>query len=181
MRRTNTNRMGTNRKGSILLAVMVVITLAALVGTTVLYRADAQRGSAANAMQHAQLRALAWSGVQAAMAELSSQRDELMQGGTPTLTASWDLYTGPVHGNVRLAPIGAKQAVFVSEGGKLDVNVATAAMLGKLEGVGDGTAAKIVGARSTGFGSAEELGVVDGMSAGLLFGSAENEEALDRG
>src|SRR4051812_37446493 len=95
-----------SRRGSILLTVMVVITLAALVGTTVLYRADAQRGSARNGMEHAQLRALAWSGVQGAMAELASQRGDLMQGGTPALTGEWSLYKGTVRGGIRLAPIG---------------------------------------------------------------------------
>jgi DNA uptake protein ComE-like DNA-binding protein len=78
---------------------------------------------------------------------------------------------------VRLAPIGAKQAVSVSEGGKLDVNVVTGAMLGHLEGVGEATGGKIVGARGAGFGSPEELGTVDGVSAGLLFGAGDAEDA----
>jgi DNA uptake protein ComE-like DNA-binding protein len=169
------------QRGSILLAVMVLITLAALVGTTVLYRADAQRGSAANAMEHAQLRSLAWSGVQAAMAELSSQRGALMQGGAPSLTASWDLYTGTVHGNVRLAPLGTGDVLTVSEGGKLDLNASTAPMLARLPGVGDALAGKIVAARGAGFGSAEELAGVEGVTADLLFGGGAADRASREG
>jgi DNA uptake protein ComE-like DNA-binding protein len=160
------------RRGSILLAVMVVITLAALVGTTALYRADAQRGSAMTEMEHAQLRALAWSGVQGAMSELAGQRAVLMQGGVPTLTPAWDLYTGTVRGSVRLAPLGPSGTVAVSEGGKLDLNSVDAAMLARLVGVGDSLAGKIIGARGGGFGSPEELANVEGVSADALYGSA---------
>jgi DNA uptake protein ComE-like DNA-binding protein len=160
------------KRGSILLAVMVVLTLAALVGTTVLYRADAQRGSAATAMERAQLRALVWSGVQGAMAELAGQRGELMDGAAPHLTASWDLYTGTTRGNIRLTPMGSGGELAVSEGGKVDANIADAAMLGRLEGVGETLAGKIAGARGAGFGSPEELASVEGLSAETLFGEA---------
>src|SRR5262245_33678267 len=170
------------RRASILLAVMVVIVLAALVGSTVLYRADAQRGSAMTVMEHAQLRALAWSGVLGAMAELQSQRAELLAGGAAHLTSSWNLYTGTVRGNVRLAAIGPGNGV--SEAGKLDVNLASAAMLARLPGVGDSLAAKIVSERGAGFASPEELARVDGLGAEVLFGEQSaggREESASEG
>jgi DNA uptake protein ComE-like DNA-binding protein len=169
------------RRGSILLAVMVVVVLAALVGTTVLYRADAQRGSAMTVMEHAQLRALAWSGVQGAMAELQSQRGELLAGGEARLTSSWNLYTGSSRGSVRLAAIGPRGAAALSEAGKLDVNLASAAMLARLPGVGDSLAARIVTDRGPGLASPEELARVDGLGAEVLFGEQSGGGAVGSG
>jgi DNA uptake protein ComE-like DNA-binding protein len=156
------------RQGTVLLTVMMIIVLAALIGTSVLYAADAQRGSAALTLNQAQLRALAWSGVQAALAEMHTQREALMRGESPVLTGSWELFDGNVSGTVRLAPIGPEGEFAVSEAAKLDLNLATPAMLAKLPGMNEEAAAKVVAARGSGFGAVEELARVDGLGASML-------------
>ena len=164
-------KKGRANSGAVLLTVMVIITLSALIGTTVLFAADAQRGTAQLTVSQAQLRALAWSGVQASMAELASQRGALLDGKAPTLTKSWSLYEGGGTGSVRLAVIGPGEAQWTSENGRLDINVSTKEMLAKLPGMTDELAAKVIGARGQGFGSPEELARVEGLSPTLLLGS----------
>jgi DNA uptake protein ComE-like DNA-binding protein len=167
------------RRGSVLLAVMVIIVLAALIGTSVLYAADAQRGSATLTMQQAQLRALAWSGVQGALAELDGQRDALMRGESPVLTGSWELFEGGVTGSVRLVAMGAEGEFAASEAARLDLNLATGGMLAKLPGMSEETAAKVIAARGQGFGATEELARVDGLGASVLVDAPDGESAVE--
>lgn len=167
------------RRGSVLLAVMMIIVLAALIGTSVLYAADAQRGSATLTLNQAQLRALAWSGVQAALAELHAQRESLMRGEGPVLTESWELFDGTVTGSVRLASMGPEGELAASEAARLDLNLATAAMLAKLPGVSEEAAAKVVAARGGGFGAAEELARVEGLATSTLVEVGAEENAAE--
>lgn len=158
------------RRGAILLAVMLIITIAALVGTSVLYTADAQRGSATITLQQAQLRSLAWSGVQGAMAQLAAQREALLRGEQPTLTAEWSLFEGSTTGDIRLAPLDpqSESSTAASECAKLDLNTATAPMLAKLPGLNDELAGKVLAARGKEFGAPEELARVQGLPASIL-------------
>ena len=63
-------------RGTILLAVLVVITISALAGTTAMYFGEAASSAARVSLKRTKSRALAWSGMQAVMAELADQRDD---------------------------------------------------------------------------------------------------------
>lgn len=167
-------------RGVILLSVLVVVAIAALVGTTAMYVAEGERAGAEVSIERTRARALAWSGVQAALAELAEQRDVLLTGAAPELTPEWTLYTDEngSRGVVRLVPIGPEGEVAVSELGKLDINTATEEMLAKVEGIGEGLAARIVEERAKRpFESAEDLARVVGVTAELLYGAGDDVDA----
>ncbi len=163
------------RRGAVLIVVMIIIALAALIGTSVLYVADAQRGSASLTLSQARLRSLAWSGVQAAMAEMQAQRAELLKGSAPKLTASWQLWKGSQAGQITLTALGPDDAHAVSEAGKLDINMASDAMLALLPGMSDTLAGAVVQARGPGFGSPEELAGVKDLSLAVLLDAGAEE------
>ncbi|MFM9994418.1 MAG: ComEA family DNA-binding protein [Phycisphaerales bacterium] len=171
------------QRGLILLSVLVVLVIAALAGTTAMYAADARVASSRVALSRTQARASAWSGVQAALAELAAQRDDLLTGATPELTSEWTLFTDDLGltGVVRLVPLGAPDGNGVSECGKLDVNTVTEDMLGKLPLVGPDLAKRIVAERATRpFDSVEDLMRLPGMTTDLLYGGAGGDDAEAR-
>ncbi|MGE4197990.1 MAG: hypothetical protein AB7G11_12805, partial [Phycisphaerales bacterium] len=73
----------------VLLMTLIVITIGALVGSTVLYYAGSTSHSAQIGLRAAPSRAMAWSGVQAVMSELAAQREEILQGKKPSITEYW--------------------------------------------------------------------------------------------
>jgi len=170
-------RKPARHRGSILLAVAVVLMLAALIGTTILSRVDVQREAAGVRLEQTQLRSLAWSGVQGVMAQLGMQRGAILDGGTPELTASWGLFSegDGVQGSVRLVPMDGGQDLCLSESSKLDVNAASSEMLAKLPGMTAALAEAVVAARGEGFTSPESLTAVDGMTTTLLYGSGATD------
>src|SRR5262245_21083310 len=93
-----------DRRAMILLSVMLVVAIAALAGTTAMYFSQAQMASTRTTLKRTQARAMAWSGVQAAMAEIADQREKLLDGGAPDLTTEWELFSeeGGARGVVRL-------------------------------------------------------------------------------
>lgn len=184
-----------SHRGTVMFAVLVVVTLAALTGTALVLSAGARVEDAAAGLKRTQSRAAAWSGVQAVMVQLESQRDVLLSAGAPTLDPEYRVFSdGGVSGVARLAVLARGQAgdettasaspsdaaaeVWESENAKLDINVATAEMLAKLPGVTKELAGAIVAARGErGFGSVEELLRVPGMTAEILFGVGGAESA----
>lgn len=163
------------RRALALLAVLIVITIGALVGASLLYAAEAGRESAATSLRMEQSRLLAWSGVQAVMAELAVQRDRLLLGEPAEVTASWvftpeeslsSAASGPRFA-YRLRSIDGTE--LASETGRLDINHATAEMLARLPGVTEALAAKIVAARP--FASVHDLLGVEGVTEQMLFGA----------
>lgn len=158
------------RRGSLLLGVLIVVMIASMVGLSMMSAASIHRGEARGALRRAQSRALAWSGVLAIVSQMETQRAEILAGTTPNLKRAWSLGDGSV---IRLIAPTASSSLVVSESAKLDVNLATAEMLDKLEGLPTGTAPRIVQARNDGaFESAEELTRVSGLSANVLYGEA---------
>lgn len=138
----------TERRGLIILAVAIAIAVASLAAVTMLFVAWAHVEAGRRATERARLQALAWSGVQGAMAELASQRDILLLGGEPILTSQWTLFEDEgIRGSVRLVPI-AGASVAMSEASKLDLNTATAEMLSLLPGLGDANADGDAGVQS---------------------------------
>ncbi len=171
------------RPGMVLLAVLVVIVLASLVGTTVLIVADADRAGAEVSLHRTQSRAVAWSGVQAVMAELADQREELLDGRKPRVTEEWTVVgddRDAERGVFRLVPLGV-DGPLVSEPAKLDLNSATVEMLSRLPGVGPDLAAKIVAARDAApLPSVEALLSVEGIGPDLLYGPVSDGTADPR-
>ncbi len=167
------------RRGSVLLGVLVLVTIGAFVGTSVLVAVDARQMGSSSSLREDQARALVWSGVQAVMAELSSQREDLLAGLRPELTEEWVLFTDELgrEGVVRLLALDGDGALLAqAEAGKLDINHASEAMLARLEGVGEELASRIVAAREASpFASVEELLRVEGVTPALLYGEVALE------
>lgn len=162
------------RRAFTILAVLVVITIGALVATSTLHATDAQHALIEASIRHTRSRALAWSGVQAAMSELAQQREDLLDGMAPVLTDEWDLFDldDGRRGVVRLVVIGEEGAVAQSEAGKLNVNTATVEMLALIPGLDQTLAERIVERRNSApITSVESLADLEGMTIERLYGS----------
>lgn len=167
------------RRGSLLLGVLVVVMIASMIGLSMMSAASLHRGEARGTLRRAQSRALAWSGVLAVVSQMESQRTEILGGKEPDLKRAWSLGEGSV---IRLTSPTASALPVASESAKVDVNRASAEMLGKFEGLPTGVAARLVQARDEhAFESAEELTRVRGLSASVLYGTAAqpSSEASD--
>jgi prepilin-type N-terminal cleavage/methylation domain-containing protein len=168
--------MSSGRRGVVLLTVLLVVTMGALIGTTLILAVDAERAGIEGRLASDQSRAMAWSGVQGVMAELAGQRDELLVGDDPVLTEEWVLIEnagGLGRGVVRLVAF-EDGSIVRSEAARLDINAATAEMLGALPGVSATEAEAIVSGRSVGmYASVDELAGVDG-AKGLLDSEGED-------
>lgn len=163
-------------RGFALYAVLVTVTIGALVAASVVYSAQAQRVAADAAARRVQSRAIAWSGVQAVQEELRAQRADLLLGRRPALSDEWPLF---VDGDGRRA---VARLVFtdgqaaVSESGKIDINAATAEMLALVPGLDAEIAARIVAARGAGkFGSVRDLASIEGLRN--AFAPSEEDES----
>lgn len=160
-----------HRRGSLLLGVMLIVMIAAMVGLSMLSAASIHQGEAKGTLRRSQSRALAWSGVLAAVSQMESQRSDILAGSEPSLKTAWSLGEGSV---VRLVPPTASTALIVSESAKLDANLGSAEMLAKLDGLASGLEARVVQARTERtFESAEELARVDGITPRALYGEAD--------
>lgn len=115
-------RISQSRPGAVLIAVLVVVVLSVLFGASIVWSANAEIDATRHANRATQSRALAWSGVQAAMAELAAQRDDILRAGRPRLSPELDAFSKS-GGVVRLVEITAG-ATAVPEASKLNVNVA---------------------------------------------------------
>jgi hypothetical protein len=154
-----------------IIGVLLVITIGALVASTAMHVTDGQRALVEASMRRTRSRALAWSGVQAAMAELASQRDELLDGADPALTETWDLFevSAGRRGVVRLLPIGAGGELFESEASKINVNTAGVETLALVPGLDETLAQRIVDRRADGaIESVESLVEIEGITGELI-------------
>ncbi len=176
------------RRGTILIAVLLVLTISALAGTTAMYYGEAAAAGAEVTLKRTRSRAMAWSGVQALMAELDTQREQLLNGEAPLVTTQWQVFeNGGKRGIVRLVALEKDDAGLerwvVSESAKLDLNRATAEMLAKLGPMSEEKSASVVTARDKGFGSVEELvrvaGLGDLVGAGDGAASGRNASAAN--
>ncbi len=132
-RQKHPSRAASQRRGVILLVVFVIISGAALIMTSLSFLGRAEMRSAALVGRTSQAHALAWSGVQAVMAELDRQRQDLLDGRDPQISDNWSLYgTETERGMVYLLPIGLDDELIASESCKLDINMADAASLSRL-------------------------------------------------
>jgi DNA uptake protein ComE-like DNA-binding protein len=165
------------RRGTILVAVLLVITIASLVGTGAMYTARAEALGASVSLRRTEARALAWSGVQGVMAELSAQREALLDGEEPRLTEEWELWEeGMVRAVVRLAPVRESGPLILSEPARLNLNSATAEMLAAA-GLEQKEAEAIVAARQERpLSSVQDVMQLEGMSAARFRGLSGDEQ-----
>lgn len=170
--------MKANRHGTILLAVMLIVVLGVMSASTVVLTARAGRGAVSHGLGRTQSRAVAWSGVQAVMAELLAQREQLLRGEEPSLSGQWVIFEdGSRSGVARLVPFASETDGAASEAALVNINTATADMLARLDGMDGETAEAIVRSRpSGGYASTGELGAAAGVSISLLV-SGESEES----
>lgn len=174
---------GYRRHGLSMFVVFVIIAMGTLLAMGLAYQAGSMRmGSRVSGLK-TQAHSLAWSGLQAVMAELDTQRDVILAGGVPEVTDEWSLYgTGSERGMVRLIPLknsGFREVLLESESAKLDVNAVDAETLIRLfEYLGldepDKLAKSIISKRNQlqtkRFLSIGDLLTVDGITEKLLWG-----------
>jgi DNA uptake protein ComE-like DNA-binding protein len=161
--------------------VLAVVVLSVSVAMGVLWSASTRVEASEGTWRRQQLRALALSGVRLAMAELESQREALLDGGTPVLTRELVLYSdGTGRGVATLLPL-SEGTPARSELTGLDLNRATAEMLSRLPGVSGALAAKIVAERGPGYTSVEEVGPAaaeSGLEIASIYGRPGEADAV---
>lgn len=157
------------RRGLVILAVLVIVASAALIATSAVTRAGAARHTSEASARRAETEALAWSGVQLALDEFGSQRDDLLRGESPKLTRSWTLYetSAGERAVVRLVA-DAHGEVVHAEAARVDLNEASAETLAALPGMSEPLAQAIVAARP--FRSVRELARVPDLDVDSLAG-----------
>ncbi len=160
------------------MTVLVVMGGAILVATGLLVLAQAEIAGSAGAGDRAQSRALAWSGLQAAMALLDQQREVILSGSTPSLDDELVIYeAGGRLGVVRLLPVGPAGVRLVAEAGRLDLEHAGAPELAATGFVDEALAQTILDHRrrlGRPFQSVAELLDVPEVSAETLYGVIED-------
>lgn len=145
-------RVAGRRRAVALAAVLLVIALGALVGTTAVYFASAEYASTSATARRVQARALAWSGVQSATDEVWRQRLAILAGESPRLEREGVLFEdGPpgagTRGVYRLRIVGGEDCPYAAaEAGLVDANSASAERLSAL-GLGPALAEEIVSRR----------------------------------
>ena len=174
----------TDNRGFTLIAVLVLMGSALLVGTSLLFMAQAEMAGSASAAGAAQSRALAWSGVQAVMSDLNDQRQQILDGVTPTIKDEYVIYELNARlGVVRLVSLGPDAARLVPEAGKLDLNIVDATMLADTELVDPDLAQAIIDFRDNELGgsfqSVAQLLSVPGITPELLYGPIDEIRVMD--
>ena len=170
----------TLRRAVILPGVLIVVSIAAIIGVAALSRTDAHQELAAASIGSMQSRSLAWSGVLAAQSQLFASRDRILAGEDPTLVTTWSTSVSGGTGIVRLLPFGDPESetplYFEFESAKLDANMISEDALSKLDGLGQDLSAKIITARAGGFQCVEAIAAVEGMTDEQLFGPMRDAE-----
>lgn len=162
--------------------VLAVVVLAVSVAAGMLASASTRIDAAEATWRRQQLRAIALSGLRGAMAQLESQRDELLAGQSPSLSTELVLYADATgRGVATLLPPGDGGDLHAwSALSGLDPNRATAEMLARLPGVPESLAGKIVSGRGRGYSSVEEIGVLaveEGLDLSAVFGPYSHAQA----
>jgi DNA uptake protein ComE-like DNA-binding protein len=174
-----------HRRGLALIAVLLIMGATVLVATSLLFVAQAEYAGSARTDDTVQARALAWSGVQAAMVRLDEQHQDILDGSVPELDeAQFIVYeTATRLGVVRLLPVGPAGEHLVPEAGKLDVNGIDAEILAATELIEPGLADAVIGYRDRTLGrpfqSVGELLRVEGLSVETLYGPVEQFWSAD--
>lgn len=141
-------------RGSALVAVLVIVVIGILLAAGIMSRAVSRVEDSTLALKRSGSRAMAWSGVQAAMATIANQREQMLMGGDVTLTdaRSWEYADadGPGLWTVSLQSLDAAGGLAVAEAACINVNTATEEQLGKVAALGSAGAAAVMERRSRG-------------------------------
>ena len=175
----------TFRRAIILPGVLIVVSIAAMIGVAALSRTDAHQDLATASIGSMQSRSLAWSGVLAAQSQLFANRQGILSGDEPTLTPMWSTQISGGTGVIRLLPLSGTEdenpMYYAYESARVDANSISEESLAKLEGIGPELASKIVAMRGAGFQCAESIAAVEGITDELLFGPMRDAEGpVDR-
>lgn len=155
------------RRGVVLMAVLVVAGIGLLLAGTMLLLVRGETASSSRAAEAVRSRSLAWSGVQAVLAELAAQRPAILAGERPQLDPQYLLGDdGPRLGVVRLLPAGPGGERISPESSRLDLATITAERLVASGLADEALAAAVIAARD-----AVPRGRLDSV-AGLLAASA---------
>jgi len=166
------------RRGSVILAVMVVMAVALLIVVGMLSVVRGEVAAASTAPRTTQSRALAWSGLQAIGTSLDRQRDRILDGAAPTLRRQIVLVDDDRRlGVVRLLEFGSDGQTLVAEAGKIDLNSVDLESLAATGLVDEALARRIIEHRDRlgggRFRSEIDLLAVPGVNATLLYGTLD--------
>ena len=154
----------TRRRGVVLMAVLVVAGIGLLLAGTMLMLVRGETASSGRAAEAVRSRALAWSGVQAVLSELASQRPAILAGERPQLDPQYLLgEEGPRLGIVRLLPAGPGGERISPESSRLDLATVTAEQLVASGLADEELAAAVIAARDAAKGG--RLDAVEGLLA----------------
>lgn len=169
------------RRAIILPGVLVVVSIAAIIGVAAISRTNAHEDLADAALGSMQSRSLAWSGVLAVQSQLQSSRLSILAGEDPSVQLSWSTSISGGIGVVRLLPFteeGDEAPIYVEfESAKLDLNMISVDSLAQLDGIGPELAGRIVGARGVGFQCVEAIAKIEGVTDEVLFGPMRESES----
>lgn len=173
-----------HRRAFVLVAVLVIGGSALLVATSLLFLSQADITASAGVAGAARSRALAWSGVQAVMSSLNSQRNRILQGELPDLEREYQIYETETRlGLIRLLPIGGTGQRLVPEAGKLDINSVDAETLVLTGLVDQPTAEGTIAFRDRAGGgqyqSVAELLRAEGVTPAGLYGPIQDLTIMD--
>jgi len=138
-------------RGLALFAVLVVVVLASLAGTTAIVVSTADRARAAHALNAAEARAAAESALDAILQELGAQRTEALAGSTPTVIPSRTLRVRPDGSRVvyRLVELTDRPGEHLrAENARLDINTVPREALERLDALTPGAIDAILAARA---------------------------------
>lgn len=159
--------------------MLFLVVLASLSATTMLTAVAAERAAVTRELEEIQLRAATRSALLIYKAELADQRDAMLDGEAPSLSEEIRIDMGEDEPAVivRLVP-NADGTTISPEPARLDLNHATAAMLGALPGVTTALAERLVSEReSAWYLSRSDALRVEGADA--LFSAESSETDAD--
>lgn len=143
-----------SRRGSALVAVLVIVVIGVLLAAGIMARAVSRVEDSSLSLRRSGSRAMAWSGVRAAMMGLAAQRETLLTGGDATFVESkaWEFADpeGPGIWKVALLPLDDQGTLAISEAALINVNTASEEQLAKVVGLGSTGAAGVMGRRARG-------------------------------
>ncbi len=147
-----------HRRSFIMFAIMIVVMSTLLVATGVIFLVQAESRSSHGVIDSAQSRAIAWSGLQAVMAELQDQRSDILKGDFPSIGREFTIYRhGAEEGVARLLPVVESGEVLVGESARIDLNEATPERL-KATGILEDTEVdSIIAERGGGYAAVSDL------------------------
>ncbi len=173
MNNINLRQQSTERRGLVLVLVLVIMLFAIWTASVLVSTAQVQAGSTSIAEQQARSHAILLSGIEVVAEKLQNQRTGIRAGDSLHFEDEYVLFSDQGrHGIIRLLPVAPDGSVFRNEATCLDINHVTADQLLKTGLVEPEIANAIVSRRGSigTYGSISELLTVDGVTPECLYG-----------